>query len=73
MTFPIKERIITELFIDKKQWVNIQKGDKETDQENIWPLGRRVNWKGEKSKAWMKTLWEPVWNDLHYYKEGKTN
>jgi len=35
MTFPIKERIITELFIDKKQWVNIQKGDKETDQENI--------------------------------------
>jgi len=33
MTFPIKKRINTELFIDKKQGVYIQKGGKEMDQE----------------------------------------
>jgi len=31
MTFPIKKRINTELFIDRKQELHIQKGD----QENI--------------------------------------
>jgi len=35
MTYTIKKRIITELFIDKKQGLYMQKGDKETDQENI--------------------------------------
>jgi len=33
MTFPIKKRINTELFIDGKQGHYIQKGDKESDQE----------------------------------------
>jgi len=31
MTFPIKKRINTELFIDGKMGLYIQKGDKETD------------------------------------------
>jgi len=38
--FPIKERINTGLFIDKKQVPYVQKGDEEMGQENIWPLGR---------------------------------
>jgi len=40
MTFPIKKRINTELFIDINKGLYIQKLDKETDQENIGPLGR---------------------------------
>jgi len=32
MTFPIKKRINTELFIDRNKGVYIQKGYKETDQ-----------------------------------------
>jgi len=43
MTFPIKKKINTELFIDMKQGLYIQKGDKETDQENIGTLGRGQN------------------------------
>jgi len=35
MTFPIKKRINTELFIDKKQGLYIHMEGKETDQENI--------------------------------------
>jgi len=35
MTFPIKKRINTELFIDRNNRLFIQKGDKEMDQENI--------------------------------------
>jgi len=34
-TFPLKKRINTELFIDWKQGLYIQKGEKETDQGNI--------------------------------------
>jgi len=34
MTFPIKKRINTELFSDRKQGLYIQKGDKEKDQKN---------------------------------------
>jgi len=33
MTFPIKKRIDTELFIDRNKGLYIQKGDKEKDQE----------------------------------------
>jgi len=32
MTFPIKKRINTELFIDRNKGLYIQKVDKETDQ-----------------------------------------
>jgi len=32
MTFPIKKRIITELFIDRNNGLYIQKGDKETGE-----------------------------------------
>jgi len=35
MTLSIKKRINAELFIDRKQGLYVQKGDKETDQENI--------------------------------------
>jgi len=35
MTFSIKKRINTKVFIDRKQGLYIQKVDKETDQENI--------------------------------------
>jgi len=33
MAFRIKKRISTELFIERKPGLYIQKGDKETDQE----------------------------------------
>jgi len=59
MTFPIKKRIINELFIDSNKGLYLQKRDKEqikeTDRQNIWPLGRGWNWNGRKSKAGMKT------------------
>jgi len=35
MKIPIMKRINSELNIEKKQGLYIQKGDKETDQENI--------------------------------------
>jgi len=35
MTIPLKKRIDTGLFIDRKQGLYIRKGDKEIDQENI--------------------------------------
>jgi len=34
MTFTIKKRINTELFIDRKRGLYLQNGDKETDQGN---------------------------------------
>jgi len=33
MTFPIKKRINTELFIDRNKGLYIRKGDKETDNQ----------------------------------------
>jgi len=61
MTFPIKKRINTELFIDRNKGLYIQKGGKETDQEKISWKGngsrkyltsqKRVNWNGGKSKC----------------------
>jgi len=35
MTFPIRERINTELFIDGKQGLYLQKGDEKTDQQKF--------------------------------------
>jgi len=35
MAFPIKKRINTEPFSDIKKGLYIQKGDEETDQENV--------------------------------------
>jgi len=35
LTFPVKKRINSELFIDGNKGLYIQKGDEETDQENI--------------------------------------
>jgi len=35
MTFPMKKRIHTELFIDKKQGLYLQKLGKEMDQETF--------------------------------------
>jgi len=74
MTFPIKKRINTELFIDVTKGLYIHNVDKETDQENI-PI--RINWSKKitdlleegkietavKVNAGMKTR-QPVWNDL---------
>jgi len=46
ITFPIKKRIITELFIDRKQGLYIQKGDnKETGQEKYLTSWKRVKLK----------------------------
>jgi len=55
MTFPIKKRINTELFIDSNKGLCIQKEEKETDQLNIGPLGRGQNGNGRKIKAGMIT------------------
>jgi len=81
MTFPIKKKINTELFIDRNEWLYIQREDKETDQENIlireWIKKiSNLSEEGEtetagKVNARMNT-WQPVWNNLHYM-EGKTN
>jgi len=49
MTFPIKKRINTQLFIDRKQGLYIRKGDKETDQEKYL-----TSWKRVKLKRWEK-------------------
>jgi len=67
-TIPIKKRSNTELFIDRKQWLFIQKGDKETDYEKLSDLIKEDKVKS----SGMKTLWQPVWNDLHRM-EGKTS
>jgi len=55
MTFLMKKRINTELFIDKNKGLYIQKGDKETDRQKYLTSKKKVNWNGGKSKAGMKT------------------
>jgi len=73
MTFPIKNIIYTELFNESNEGLYIQKGDKETDQQNIRPLRRGLNWNGGKSKAGMKT--RPAcleWLTLHGKKDKLT-
>jgi len=47
MAFPIKKRIITELFIDSNKGLYIQKGDKElikeTDHQKYLTSKKRLN------------------------------
>jgi len=45
MTIPIKKRIINELFIDRKQGLYIQKGDKEMDRGKYLTFWKRVKLK----------------------------
>jgi len=60
MTFPIKKRITTNLFIDEKQGLYLQKG------------GRKLSGKIEETKMYWREnkggnenrKWLPVWNDL---------
>jgi len=69
MTFPIEERINTELFFDGNKELCIQKVDKETDKENILIRkkgSRKITELLEEGKteiAGMK-IRRPVWNDL---------
>jgi len=82
MTFPIKKRISTELFINRKQALYTYKRDKERIMRNIlikinvsriitdlFKEGRTET--AGKENVGMKTR-QPVWNDLHFT-EGKAN
>jgi len=67
MTFPIKKRIGTELFIDRKWGLFIQNDIKKT----FWPHYRGWMEIGRKIKVGMRTS-RTIWKDLHYSKERQT-